>query len=483
MDNSFNLVDEAWIPAETGSAYSLRAVFSGTATRGLGGNPMEKVAIIKLLQAIAQGAHTPEDADAWRELGPEGLGKAALVYLERWREAFWLYGDKPFLQMPAIRQAEKKPLGALLPHIATGNNTVLQDLQKAQPMDDAARARLVLALCGYALGGKRVDNSICLTPGYSGKGRSGKTGPWLGFLGYLHHFLHADDLLRLVWLNMLTHEDLETLPEIAGVGSPPWEGMPEGEDCPQARVLHDSLMGRLIPLSRFMLLAEDSMHYSEGIAYPGYAEGWRDPSVASNFSGKKNRVLWADPGKLPWRNLESLLAFMGQEQGMDAFGLTCAMQRAIRVENSLGLWVGGVRVSSNAGEQYISGTDDFVESRYTLPVEKISTSWYTCLKLEMEYLTHLGKVLYASVKSYASEMQAEETAVPAAATARFWERCNQEAQTLLDVCDTDGMEHLRTQYRFFVEDAYNSVCPRETARQLAAWGKCRPRMTARHGRM
>jgi CRISPR system Cascade subunit CasA len=380
------------------------------------------------------------------------------------------------MQMPAIRKAKRKSPGALLPHIATGNNTILQDLQKERPLHDAACARLVLVLCGYAFGGKRVDNSVCLTPGYQGKSKSGKPGPWLGFLGYLHHFLHADDLLRLAWLNMLTEDDLDALPELDGVGVAPWESMPEGEDGPRVRALRDSLMGRLTPLSRFVLLDGDAIHNSEGIAYPGYKEGWLDPSVATNFAGKEKKALWADPAKLPWRNLASLLAFMRLEQGMEAFGVAKAMQRAIRSENRIDLWVGGIRVSSNAGEQYVAGTNDFVESLYGFTAEKCNAHWSACLNEETEHLTYCEKVLYASVQGYARELKAEGDGLAATATGRFWELCNHEAQTLLDVCDTEDMKQLRKRYRFFVEDAYNGVCPRETARQLAAWGKCRPRL-------
>lgn len=477
MDNRFNLIDEQWIPAETGPLYSLREVFLGQATRGLGGNPMEKVAMIKLFLALAQAAHTPEDTDAWREFGPEGFGRAGLNYLERWHDAFWLYGDKPFLQMPAIARAKKQPLGALLPHIATGNNTILQDLQKERSLSDAACARLILVLSGYAQGGKKVDNSISLTPGYA-KGKSGKTGPWLGFLGYLHHFLHSNDLLRLIWLNLLTRDDLDMAPEIEGVGTPLWEAMPKGEDCPVARALRGSLMGRLTPLSRFVLLSGDAMHYSEGIAYPGHKEGWLDPSVATNYVSKEKRALWADPAKLPWRNLASLLAFMRQEQGMEAFGLARSLYRARRSEEHLELWVGGIRVSSNAGEQYVSGTDDFVESRYALTSKKLNAHWATCLNQEMERLMQLEKTLYASVKNYARELKAEGDGMAATAATLFWERCNHEAQNLLELCDTDDIEQLRKRYRFFVDDAYNSVCSKETARQLAAWGKCKPRPKA-----
>jgi CRISPR system Cascade subunit CasA len=502
--NNFNLVDDAWVPSETGGMYSLADVFSGRAVDGLGGNAMEKVAILKLLLAVAQAAHTPEDFSDWEELGPEGLGRAASAYLRKWHDAFWLRGDKPFMQMPAIDAAGTRGMGTFLLHVAGGNATILQDLQKEQPIGDAERARLILILGGYACGGKAVDNAVVLSPGYGGKRNdkgkpsSGKSGPWLGFLGYLHHFLYSRDILRLVWLNLLTVEDLVASPLEGRLGRAPWEAMPKGEDCPEARDLRASLMGRLTPLSRFVLFEDDGAHYSEGLAYPSHKDGWFDTSIAYSDSGKKPVVAWADPDRLPWRDFPALLAFLANEKSVSSYGLQCCLERAreiARLENEngspaaerqdgetgprLGVWIGGIRVSSNAGEQYVSGRDDYVDSLYFLPADKLDSAWEAKLKEALEQLTRMEKTLFACVSSYMKEMQRDPKSirdVADLAKSRFWERCNHEAQRLLDSCDDEeAMKPLRDQYWGFVQEAYDSVCPNETARQLAAWGKCLPK--------
>ncbi len=129
--------------------------------------------------------------------------------------------------------------------------------------------------------------------------------------------------------------------------------MPEGEDCLQAGQLKKSLMGRLLPLCRFCWLNKDGLHYSEGIAHPGYKDGVVDPSMAINNVGKEPKALWVDPGKRPWRELTALLGFFeqGESQGFQSWQLRSGLERARDVTETFAIWSGGLRVSNNAGEQ------------------------------------------------------------------------------------------------------------------------------------
>ena len=103
LENRFNLIDEPWIPVIDKGRLSLRQVFSKTDNRGLGGNPLQKLALTKLLLAIAQAAFTPEDDDDLESIETSELAKKCLEYLETWYDRFWLYGEYPFLQMPVTR--------------------------------------------------------------------------------------------------------------------------------------------------------------------------------------------------------------------------------------------------------------------------------------------------------------------------------------------------------------------------------------------
>src|SRR5690625_2810882 len=409
MSSVFNLIDEPWIPVADVGRVSLGQVFSHADYRTLGGNPVQKITVMKLLLAIAQAAATPVDEQAWRRLTAAGLASACFEYLQQWRECFDLYGEQPFLQMPAIAAAQIKSYGTVQPAIATGNTTVLHHGQLEHPLADADKALLLVEQMSFALGGKKTDNSVVLSPGYTGKfnarGRpsTGKPGPAVAHMGLLHNFLQGSNLWQSLWLNLFTAEQIQQsrfFPQ--GVGTAPWERMPAGENCPVAIELKDSLMGRLVPLSRFCLLHEDGLYYSEGIAHDNYLEGKLDPSAAADWSARRPRVLWVNPDKRPWRELTALLSFMAQQQsqGFECLQLAAGVQRAADELETFAIWSGGLRVSSNAGEQYASGNDDYVESMVWMPSKALSEAWFLQLQAEMKALDGLARILYGRVMAY-----------------------------------------------------------------------------------
>ncbi len=482
MTNRYNLIDEAWIPVANAGRASLRQIFSDPDGRALSGNPVQKMALTKLLLAICQAAVTPDDDAQWRELGPEGLASRCRDYLEHWHDRFYLYGEQPFLQMPAIAAAKQKSCGTVLPEIATGNTTVLNHGQVERPLSDADKAVLLVCLMGFALGGKKTDNSISLSPGYIGKTAAGKPGPAVAHMGLLHNTLEGTTLWQTLWLNLLTRQQIEQSQRYPqGVGTPPWEQMPAGEDCAVARQLKASLMGRLLPLCRFCLLAEDGLHYSEGIVHPGYKEGVSDPSVAVNYSGKDPKALWTDPDKRPWRELTALLGFLAQQQtqGFNCLQLNAGIHRATGVVDSFAIWSGGLRVSSNAGEQYASGSDDFVESTLWLHSATLGEFWFAQLQQEMTALDDLAKSLYGRVLAYFKTQLMDGAKLAAQATHLFWQLCERDFQSLLDHCEPSetnqvALQQLRHRFASYVQQAYDHHCPKDTARQLDAWAKCRP---------
>ncbi|MGL5225207.1 MAG: type I-E CRISPR-associated protein Cse1/CasA, partial [Aeromonas sp.] len=277
MESRFNLIDEPWIPIADKGRVGLKAIFTHPEYLALGGNAVQKIAILKLLQAIAQAAATPQNLDEWQQLGWQGLANKVCSYLDQWHECFYLYGPTPFLQLPAIASAAIKSFGTVLPEVATGNTTVLTQSNAEKSLDDGERALLLLTQMGFALGGKKTDNSVVLTPGYQsksnakGKPSTGKPGPSVAFMGLLHSYCLGSSLLKSIWLNLFTAADIADLTVYPlGLGTPPWEQMPEGEDCEIARRLKGSLMGRLVPMCRFCLLVEEGLHYSEGIAHGNY---------------------------------------------------------------------------------------------------------------------------------------------------------------------------------------------------------------------
>ncbi|NMH65733.1 type I-E CRISPR-associated protein Cse1/CasA [Shewanella salipaludis] len=488
MENRFNLIDEPWIPVADHGRVSLRQLFSQPEYRSLGGNPVQKIALLKLLLAIAQSAVTPENEEEWKALGAQGLAERCLAYLDQWHDCFYLYGSKPFLQMPTIKTAKVQAFGAVLPEVSTGNTTVLSQSQIQRSLDDADKALLLLTLMGFALSGKKADNSVVLSPGYAGKrndkgkASTGRPGPAVAHMGLLHNFLLGSELQETLWLNLLSQRQIEQMnlyPE--GLGVSPWELMPEGEHCEQAQRLKQTLMGRLIPLCRFCLLADDGLHYSEGIAHPGYKDGVVDPSMAINNTGKEPKGLWVDPEKRPWRELTALLGFFeqGESQGFQSWQLRSGLDRARDVTDAFAVWSGGLRVSSNAGEQYVSGSDDFVESQVWLHSGILGALWFSQLKAEMGALDTLAKNLYGRVMGYFKEQKVDGVKLAAQSTQLFWQLCERDFQSLVDNCDqtedaAKQRQNLRRHFAGYAQQSYDQFCQRGTARQLDAWAKCRP---------
>lgn len=490
-DNRFNLIDEEWIPVAGHGRASLRQVFSDGNLKEIGGNPVEKIALFKLLLAIAQSACRPlPDDEAWEKLRVEGMMARVQEYLNQHRDSFWLYGERPFLQMPAVDKARKQPLGAVQLEVASGNTTVVTEFQQEKSLTDAEKAVLLVTLMGFACGGKKTDNSIVLTKGYSKK-PSGKTGPSLGISGFLHTFIQRGSIAETIYLNLFTEEQLEELTNYPVLGKAPWECMPAGEDDETARALQKSYMGRLVPLSRFVLFFGDEIHYSEGILYPDQTAGVVDPTVSFILEKQKAKALWTNPNKRPWRELAALLSMAEEGKEFSCNQIKLVVQRLKELDGSFQVWSGGVKVSSNAGEQYVTGDDDFVASCVTFPTDIYSenSDFFISLKKEMEELGKKGNLLYACASGYFKTLKAEpkrQKSQGALMTNKFWQLCEGQFQNLIQAChENEEAERTRLLQKChslteaFVCQIYNEFCPRETSRQLEAWAKNRPFSSAK----
>ncbi|AIJ09063.1 MULTISPECIES: type I-E CRISPR-associated protein Cse1/CasA [Edwardsiella] len=487
MEHRFNLIDEPWIPVADKGRVGLKDIFTHPEYRMLGGNPVQKAAILKLLQAIAQAATTPKDMAAWQQLGWQGMAERVCRYLAQWHDRFYLYGPTPFLQMPAIAKAAIKSFGTVQPNVATGNTTVLTQSQAEQPLDDGERALLLITQMGFALGGKKTDNSVVLTPGYTGKSNdkgkpsTGKPGPSVAYMGLLHNYCLGTSLLESIWLNLFTEAEIADLTLYpSGLGIAPWEKMPEGEDCQVAKQLKGSLMGRLVPLCRFCLLADEGLHYSEGIAHGNYKEGVFDPSVAIDISGKEPKARWADPERRPWRELTSLLGFIDQGgKSLDCYQIKLALRKAKKQVAHFAIWSGGLRVSSNAGEQYASGSDDMVESLCWLSPSHVNALWFNRFQTEIGQLDGLAKTLYGCVIGYYKAQMMEGESLAKQASNLFWQLCERQSQALIDGCDeVKARQQLRRQFARYTTQVFDQFCPHQTARQMDAWAKTKPNLSA-----
>lgn len=501
-ENRFNLVDEPWIPVVDHGRVSLRDIFSNRKYPALGGNPVQKIALTKLLLAIAQAAETPEDDDAWETMGADGMAANCISYLDIWHDRFWLYGEKPFLQMPAINQIKKQNYGNFMPSVATGNTTVFTQTQVEYSLTDDERALLLIQLMGFALGGKQVDNSKPLSGGYAGnlnpngKAASGRAGR---SAGYLHCFFVGESLLETLYMNLLSKNDINGLSYFRiGVGTPPWEKMPMGEICPTARELKNSYFGCLVPLCRFVFLETDGLFVADGILYDrGSKQAPKrsadpaltfDPMLSVNLLQNDFRILFVDSEKKPWRELTSLLSFFENSTGaFSCAQIRMCINRIRRTMFKFGIWGGGMSFSDKAGEHAPRGTDDYTESRVMLENNFFidPSGWLVTLQHEMNELNHNQGQLTRCVYNFnrreikdSKEKDKRAEAISKQSANIYWQLCEQDFQNLVNASvDIEQIRKIRRIFAGHVFKLYDTFCPRESARQLDAWAKNRPNLS------
>ncbi|WP_028975133.1 type I-E CRISPR-associated protein Cse1/CasA [Spirochaeta cellobiosiphila] len=487
MNHHFNLIDEAWIPIADAGLVSLKEIFDNKNLKTIGGNAVQKISLLRFFLAIAQAACTPEDDKAWADLTSHGMAQLCLGYLDDKKELFNLYGDKPFLQMPVLKEKNTKiqPYYVLLPELASGNTTVLFDSQMDNEMTDAQKALLLLRIGGFATSGKQVDNTIILSSTYKGKTKdngkatSGKFGPSLAFQGLQHHFWQGRTLKETIYQNLFTSQDIQNMGIfMTGLGIPPWEKMPESEDDDTAKTLLSSYLGRLMPLSRFVLLAESGVYYTEGLAYPNYAEGIWDPSIAIDSTQKKIKTLWVSTDKKPWRSISSFLSFLDSEkESFTNFQLKLPFRRIKKHCDITGIWAGGLKVSSNAGEQYCSGTDDYIASLILLDPKQMGGTWFPSVKSALATIDSHSKRLYRCLSEYNRSLRIDNKDKINKDMSLYWNQVELVFTKLIqkEINETD-LDAFHNHSKKIVEQIYDASCPKQTARQLKSWAEHYPRI-------
>jgi len=156
--------------------------------------------------------------------------------------------------------------------------------------------------------------------------------------------------------------------------------------------------------------------------------------------------------------------------------LRFGLLRSRKALNKVGIWSGGLKVRSNAGEQYTSGTDDFVESEFFLETSWLGETWFLQLKTEMSVIEELAKNVYGCTRGFYKQQNTEGMDQAAKATNLFWQLAEHHFQVLIDACGNNTANTMRPRFAQIALKAYNTFCPKETARQIDAWAANRPRL-------
>ena len=483
MKADFNLVENKWIKLIGHESVSLLEFFNMQEAPTLAGTPIQKLILFRFLLAIVQVACPLEDEDEYSELSVEDLKTRVKNYLEQKKSCFYLFDpEHPFLQHPDVKVIDSKkllPLSAFLSGVCAGNATLLFDVNSQQTsLSDSDFVYTFLSLVTFGMGGKKPDKSLVFSDGLVKK--SAPASPALG-RGWLHSFPMSTDIYRSLKLNLVTAEmfDRDELSFLTkSVGTAPWEQMPKTEVGQDASDYVQSLVGWLVPVSRFCKLFDDGVYMTSGVSYPPITTAKCDLTVSTRNAGtektKKITAVCARRDVAPWRQLDAILAFCGSKQTEGCRALK--LFRTERQDDMTAIWCVGLQVSEQSGEQYMSGSDDFVESTFRIEPGWQDTIFFKKYCDEMAWIDSVRKKLYACVTGYYKELMAAELGPKFASRAEdeFWGLCAPIGVKMVETCGVSDPQVYRQVFRQAAVKAFDTVCPKLNARQLMAHQKCRP---------
>lgn len=473
----FNLIDEAWLPVlmkdGTCSRVSLREVFdekNGVADLSL--VAYERISVMRFLICLAMAAFEEgelKDEAAWKA----ARGKLCLcvnAYLNKWHDRFNFFGEHAFMQPDGLTSSKPAGIEKLFPHRASGNNGTLFDhailsSEKNLVVEDWPIG--MLTYLNYAAGGQHpkcvwsdVETSVSVTAGPSREKSMAQT------------FTIGESLSETVWLNLITDQLIAQLPSPV-LGRPFWECDDLQRDTIKPPFGANTLLGRLVPLSRVMkFLPEcEQIPLGEGLKYVPLPES-REPMAAVYLKKdtKKDETVEtyvsASPEEMPWRNLQVILSKL---QHCGTLTLRHLDLLALDVpERVVSLWCGGL-----VGDK---GKDvAVVEWRMALQVGAITDFHLTVYQSGVDFAKEVSdKRIYSASKAYCEAMKIDGADSVAQPVRRlFWDALNRRQIVLqnLAFAEKGRMEDWKTEVCKTAREAFTSACPHATGRQLEAFAK------------
>jgi CRISPR system Cascade subunit CasA len=264
--------------------------------------------------------------------------------------------------------------------------------------------------------------------------------------------------------------------------------MPASEDDgPSVANATGTYLGRLVPLSRAIRLADDcrTLTLANGLKYPSYSKGgWREPTatvVVRTRGGEETReVLKASGEKAPWRELAAVVV-KAVSQGEP--GGPAALHN-IREDSDFDLWVGTLLSDR-------SKLVDTIESVFHVPAGMLAEPCQRCYEKGVRFAEEWGLRLERAVTVYHGaladnlerrEMRERRQQIQGKAAAQFWTGLEQAVNWLLDAAarpETLGPDADWKRSRWgqtvleAVQSAYERACPHQTPRQMRAYAEAR----------
>ncbi len=387
MDINFNLVTDGWIKTNKGLVGLLELLSSDEIE--IYGNFLEKASLYKLVIGLAQGVLSLRDEQINKANIPY-LKSELCDYLRSNVINFNLYGKNAFLQVDNIDEfnPRKEASGILMLHIPGINSPVFQYNQIVRKLSDSEKAMALIVFQNFSFGGKRYLNYKKEADSFVKISGTPKSAPSIGQNGLLHVFIEGKSALETIMLNYIGSESLENLKYFESIGCFPWN-----VSITNREGFNDSftktLIGRLIPLSRFVKFTDDGdVLMANGFNYPSFKEGVVDPSSYIGMSKGRFITVKASTKENSWKSVVSMLKTFNNE-----LSVSCVyannISRSALISDKINVISGGVAVSESMGEVCMKIGDDVVSSSFSF-----STSYFNELFFEKMsvYLSVLGAI-------------------------------------------------------------------------------------------
>jgi CRISPR system Cascade subunit CasA len=486
-----NLTTYSWIPVILSDGHSesvsLEGAFvNGHHMRDLAPRPHERISVMRLLVYIAHAAlDGPVNHMDWRGCR-DLIADAAVSYLRRWRKCFAL--DR-FLQVdikPVKTDEDQSSFSKLDCSLATEHNHTLFDNGGVgtRSFDAATLALNLLTFQNFSVGGRI---GVGLWNNQPTRGWKASPKPASGSSSHapcvagnmLHTFLVGPTLLDTIHLNLLNKEIIRDVLGDDRWGRPIWEQMPAGPNLCGDDSCTLTYLGRLVPLSRAVRLDGNGLALANGLDYPTYENGFREPcaTIVVKSDGTERTTLRASLDRATWRQLHSLTVRRISKNGVSG---PLALSN-LDGDETFDLWTGALVTNQ-------SKILDTLESSFpNVPVALLSDAGQRIYQDGVQYAENAATRLWFAVREYRQKMgdklnrpedrdranlMEKQTAIS------FWTDAEQALPLLLALVKNSSELGLKADYGatrwgksvlWAMRRSYQLACPRETARQMQAY--------------
>jgi len=432
-------------------------------------NPPQRISVMRLLICIAQAAlDGPKDETEWLKCEKRIIPEA-LQYLEARINKFNLYDDKqPFLQIVDLKANKKTKLDVIDSVKASGNNPALFDhsaIPDGRTQTDSEKIQHLLTILNFSTGGKvgqakwRNENNSDST--YASP-----------CLGKAHTFIKGGFILKTIKYNLLTKQEINSFPN--GIfGKPVWDRFPRtNNDIKAFENASQSYLGRLVPLSRCILLDKDASSTDCIFGPTGkkltfeYLPGFREPSTTVILN-KKNEPynMRVSTEKHIWRELSSVLHLAKATEAGGAVALKKVHRLLSDDMSSIDIWVGGI--ANNKAKLL-----DMVEWNLSLPASMLNSLELAAYKKGIDNANDGSKALWKAVLEYCKAFEMENI-LSSKAKINYWQILDNSYQVLFDTVNNNASldGEWRKKIYSVMNSAFRYACPSNTPRQIQAFAQ------------